>query len=142
MNRIQRKPYIEKPESTDEMVGDSEAIAQLAAAHWDIYKKRNDSAIADLFGGLYQSTLVCPVCEKVSITFDPFMDLTLPLPVENVWAKEVFFFPKNDSNGKLLRIPVEMDKNGSIKSLKDYVGNKMGIDPRMVSYFPFLSLGI
>lgn len=135
LNRIQKKPYIEKPESTDEMVGDSDAIAQLAAAHWGIYKKRNDSAIADLFGGLYQSTLVCPTCEKVSITFDPFMDLTLPLPVENVWSKEVFFFPKDNSNGKVLRIPVEMDKNGSIKSLKEYVGNKMGIEPRKVSFF-------
>lgn len=132
LNRIQKKPYIEKPESTDEMVGDMEAIAELASEHWDIYKKRNDSAVADLFGGLYQSTLVCPVCEKVSITFDPFMDLTLPLPVENVWSKEVFFIPKDDSKGKLLKIPVEMDKNGSIKSLKEYVGKKMGIDPRMI----------
>lgn len=110
-----------------------EAIAKLASEHWDIYKKRNDSAVADLFGGLYQSTLVCPECEKVSITFDPFMDLTLPLPVENVWSKEIFFIPKDDSKGKLLKIPVEMDKNGSIKSLKEYVGKKMGIDPRMVS---------
>lgn len=110
-----------------------EAIAKLASEHWDIYKKRNDSAVADLFGGLYQSTLVCPDCKKVSITFDPFMDLTLPLPVENVWSKEIFFVPKDDSKGKLLKIPVEMDKNGSIKSLKEYVGKKMGVDPRMVS---------
>lgn len=134
LNRIQKKPYIEKPESTDEMVGDSEAIAKLASEHWNIYKKRNDSAVADLFGGLYQSTLVCPVCKKVSITFDPFMDLTLPLPVENVWTKEVTFFPKG-SMGTMLKIPVEMDKNSSIKSLKEYVGKKMGIDSRLVSYF-------
>lgn len=120
------------------MVGNNEAIAELAAAHWDIYKKRNDSAIADLFGGLYQSTLVCPTCSKVSITFDPFMDLTLPLPVENVWSKEIYFFPKDESRAKMMRVPVEMDKNGSIKSLKEYVGNKMGVDPRMVS---FLSSG-
>ncbi|KAI5838257.1 hypothetical protein DFP73DRAFT_575586 [Morchella snyderi] len=132
LNRIQKKPYIEKPESTDEMVGDMEAIAKLASEHWGIYKKRNDSAVADLFGGLYQSTLVCPECYKVSITFDPFMDLTLPLPVENVWSKEIFFIPKDGSKGKLLKIPVEMDKNGSIKSLKEYVGKKMGIDPRMI----------
>lgn len=30
--------------------------------------------------GQYRSTLVCPVCRKVSITFDPFMYLSLPLP--------------------------------------------------------------
>lgn len=35
---------------------------------------------AYLLQGQYRSTLVCPVCKKVSITFDPFMYLSLPLP--------------------------------------------------------------
>lgn len=30
--------------------------------------------------GQYKSTLVCPICKKVSTTFDPFMYLSLPLP--------------------------------------------------------------
>ncbi|CAI0402304.1 unnamed protein product [Linum tenue] len=30
--------------------------------------------------GQYRSTLVCPICKKSSITFDPFMYLSLPLP--------------------------------------------------------------
>lgn len=29
--------------------------------------------------GQFKSTLVCPVCSKVSVTFDPFMYLSLPL---------------------------------------------------------------
>ncbi|RVW57124.1 Ubiquitin carboxyl-terminal hydrolase 5 [Vitis vinifera] len=29
--------------------------------------------------GQYKSTLVCPVCNKISVTFDPFMYLSLPL---------------------------------------------------------------
>lgn len=33
--------------------------------------------------GQYKSTLVCPVCRKVSVTFDPFMYLSLPLPSTN-----------------------------------------------------------
>ncbi|ORX65596.1 cysteine proteinase [Linderina pennispora] len=44
---------------------------RVAGEQWEIYKKRNDS-----------STLVCPKCENVSVTFDPFMYLTLPLPVQ------------------------------------------------------------
>ncbi|CUS12000.1 unnamed protein product [Tuber aestivum] len=130
LNRIQKKPYIEKPESTDEMVGDNEAIAGLAQEHWAIYKQRNDSVIADLFGGLYQSTLVCPDCEKVSITFDPFMDLTLPLPVENVWGRDIYFFPSSASGRGLIKIPVEMDKNSSIKSLKEHLAKKFNLDPK------------
>ncbi|PWW77439.1 UCH-domain-containing protein [Tuber magnatum] len=132
LNRIQKKPYIEKPESTDEMVGDNEAIARLAREHWTIYKQRNDSVIADLFGGLYQSTLVCPDCEKVSITFDPFMDLTLPLPVENVWGRDIYFFPTSASSRRLIKIPVEMDKNSSIKSLKEHLARKFNLDPKKI----------
>ena len=29
---------------------------------WEIYKKRNDSFIVDLFQGQYKSKLTCPVC--------------------------------------------------------------------------------
>ncbi|KAF8466708.1 hypothetical protein BDZ91DRAFT_657727, partial [Kalaharituber pfeilii] len=128
LNRIRKKPYIEKPESTDEMVNDEKAISDLADKCWDIYKARNDSAVADLFGGLYKSTLVCPKCAKVSITFDPFMDLTLPLPIENVWSKEVTFYPRGGKS--LLKIPVDLDKNSSIKGLKEYIGTKLQIDPK------------
>ena len=134
LNRIHKKPYIEKPESTDEMVGDDAAIAALADKVWDIYRKRNDSAVADLFGGLYKSTLVCPECGKVSITFDPFMDLTLPLPIENVWSKEVLFYPRN--NGQIRKIAVDMDKHATFKSMKEYVGNKTTVDPKLVSFAP------
>jgi ubiquitin carboxyl-terminal hydrolase 4/11/15 len=30
--------------------------------------------------GQYKSTLICPECNKVSVTFDPFMTISLPLP--------------------------------------------------------------
>ncbi|KAI9864016.1 MAG: CSN-associated deubiquitinating enzyme Ubp12 [Trichoglossum hirsutum] len=127
LNRILKKPYIEKPDSTDDMVNDPEALLALANKCWDIYKARNDSVVADLFAGTYKSTLVCPVCEKVSITFDPFSNLTLQLPIENIWSKEVYYFPLR---GTPIRLVAEMDKNGSIKGLKEFIGAKMGVDPR------------
>jgi hypothetical protein len=30
--------------------------------------------------GQFKSTVVCPVCDNVSITFDPFLFLSVPLP--------------------------------------------------------------
>lgn len=41
---------------------------------------RNNSIIVDIFHGLLKSTLVCPDCHKLSVTFDPFCYLSLPLP--------------------------------------------------------------
>ncbi|KAI9837723.1 MAG: hypothetical protein M1819_006657 [Sarea resinae] len=127
LNRIQKKPYIEKPDSTDEMVNDPAALRKLADECWGIYKARNDSVIADLFAGTYKSTLVCPVCEKVSITFDPFNTLTLQLPIENLWHKEITYCPLRSPP---LRMEVELDKNGSIKMLKEFVAKRMQADPR------------
>ncbi|QMW29025.1 hypothetical protein G4B84_004360, partial [Aspergillus flavus NRRL3357] len=126
LNRILKKPYIEKPDSTDEMVHDKAALTEFADKCWDIYKARNDSVITDLFAGMYKSTLVCPACDKVSIIFDPFNNLTLQLPIENLWGKEVFYFGLQK---KPVRFDVEIDKNSSVKSLKELVAKKQGTDP-------------
>jgi ubiquitin carboxyl-terminal hydrolase 4/11/15 len=64
LNRIQKKPYIEKPDWKDG--GNAEDLALFAKECWDGYKKRNDSVIVDLFQGQLKSTLICPDCSKVS----------------------------------------------------------------------------
>ncbi|EON98122.1 putative ubiquitin specific peptidase 11 protein [Phaeoacremonium minimum UCRPA7] len=124
LSRIKKKPYIEKPDSTDDMINNLEAIREMAAKVWDITKKRDDSVVADLFTGMYKSTLVCPVCQKISITFDPFNNLTLPLPVQNTWSKTVKYYPLNDTP---VEMAVELDKNSSIKSLKDFISARVGV---------------
>lgn len=124
LSRVKKKPYIEKPDSTDEMINNPDAIKEMADKVWDITKKRDDSVIADLFTGMYKSTLVCPFCHKVSITFDPFNNLTLPLPLQNVWTKAVKYVPLNDAP---VDINVELDKNSSIKALKDYIADRVGV---------------
>lgn len=63
LNRVLKKPYVEKPDW--EGGGDKELV-RLAQLSWEGYMKRNDSVIVDLFQGQYQSTLVCPECQKVS----------------------------------------------------------------------------
>ncbi len=124
LSRIKKKPYIEKPDSTDDMINDPGAIQRMAEQVWDITKKRDDSVIADLFTGLYKSTLVCPECGKISITFDPFNNLTLPLPVENKWNHSIKFFPLNDYP---VNIRVELDKQASIKGLKEFLSTRTGV---------------
>ncbi|RYP15060.1 hypothetical protein DL765_005954 [Monosporascus sp. GIB2] len=124
LSRIKKKPYIEKPDSTDEMINDPGAIRKMAEQVWDITKKRDDSVIADLFTGLYKSTLVCPECGKISITFDPFNNLTLPLPIENKWNHTIKFFPLNDYP---VNIRVELDRQASIKGLKEFVSVRTGV---------------
>ncbi|KAF4124154.1 ubiquitin carboxyl-terminal hydrolase 4/11 [Geosmithia morbida] len=124
LSRIKKKPYIEKPDSTDDMINDPEAIRRMAEEVWDITRKRDDSVIADLFTGMYKSTLKCPECGKISITFDPFNNLTLPLPIEDMWVKAVRFFPLNDVP---VRIEVELPKHSSIETLKQFMSTRTGV---------------
>lgn len=62
LNRVLKKPYVEKPEWEG---GGAKEFLKLATDSWDAYIKRNDSVIVDLFQGQYKSTLVCPECKKV-----------------------------------------------------------------------------
>jgi hypothetical protein len=39
--------------------------------------------IVDLFQGQLQCRIVCPTCQKRSSTFDPFMYLSVPIPIQN-----------------------------------------------------------
>ncbi|KAI3631149.1 hypothetical protein MIR68_010639 [Amoeboaphelidium protococcarum] len=48
---------------------------------WLRYVSRNDSPITELFQGQLKSTLQCSVCGKTSTTYNPFMYLSLPIPV-------------------------------------------------------------
>lgn len=127
LSRIHKKPYIEKPDSTDEMVNDPVALRAMADKCWDIYQARSDSVITDLFAGMYKSTVVCPVCDKVSIIFDPFNNLTLQLPIENLWSRVVYWFPLHS---RPIKVGVDIDKNASFMALKEYVAEKVGVDPK------------
>ena len=80
---MKKKPYVEMSDCDDRE--DSE----IAREAWENYKKRNDSVILDIFHGLLKSTLVCPQCNKISVTFDPTCYLSLPLPVKKERQIEV-----------------------------------------------------
>ena len=125
LNRVKQKPYIEKPDSTDEMVHNYQALKDFADKNWVDYKARNDSVVTDLFAGLYKSTVTCPVCDKVSIIFDPFSNLTLQLPVDNVYTQTVIYFPLLQ---KPIKVEVEVDRMGSIKDIKRFVAQRMQTD--------------
>ena len=74
LNLVLNKPYTEAIEANGRP---DQLVAQLS---WDQHLLRNKSKIVDLFQGQYKSRLRCPNCSKPSVTFDPFMYLSLPIP--------------------------------------------------------------
>ncbi|KAM5559288.1 ubiquitin carboxyl-terminal hydrolase 8-like [Rosa sericea] len=74
LNRVKCKPYFEAKDA------EGRPDEEVAEEYWRNHLARNDSIIVNAYQGQYRSKLVCPDCNKVSITFDPFMYLSLPLP--------------------------------------------------------------
>ncbi|GAA5849097.1 hypothetical protein JCM8547_006443 [Rhodosporidiobolus lusitaniae] len=127
LNRIKVKPATEAPDWKPG--GGDKELVELARICWEQYRSRNDSVIVDLFQGQYRSTVVCPDCDKVSITFDPFMYVTTNLPVTKKWAGKVWVVPHDQSRG-VLSVECEVAKSGTIKTLKSVVGKLVDIDPK------------
>lgn len=121
LNRVKKKPYEPNPESDDNTVHDPEAIKALGEKFRQNHYSRNDSVAMDLFNGFYKNTLRCPDCDRVSINFDAFSLLTLPLPVEQSWQHTVTFVPLR---GPVVNIDIDIDKNATIKALKEYVAKR------------------
>ncbi|CAI5795869.1 ubiquitin carboxyl-terminal hydrolase 11 [Podarcis lilfordi] len=91
LNRVKKKEYIELKDAAGRP---DEEVAEEA---WRNHKRRNHSIIVDIFHGLFKSTLVCPECGKVSVTFDPFCYLSAPLPISKDRVMEVFFVSMDPS---------------------------------------------
>ena len=126
LNRIKDKPYVERPSSKpSDDVNDFNVIKHLANETWKAHLLRNDSIITDLFVALYKSTLKCPVCNDISVTFDPYNELTLPIPVHSVWVSKMKLFPQC---APPCILEVELNKTASYMELKQYVAKRAQID--------------
>nr|XP_061815786.1 ubiquitin carboxyl-terminal hydrolase 15-like isoform X2 [Nerophis lumbriciformis] len=110
LNRIRKKPYIQLKDANGRP---DKVVAEEA---WESHIKRNDSIIVDIFHGLFKSTLVCPVCAKVSVTFDPFCYLTLPLPMKKERTLEVYLV-RLDPLAKPIQYKLTVPKVGYISDL-------------------------
>uniref|UniRef100_A0A1B6G0Y3 Ubiquitin carboxyl-terminal hydrolase n=1 Tax=Cuerna arida TaxID=1464854 RepID=A0A1B6G0Y3_9HEMI len=110
LNRIQEKPYSQNEENEEE------DDATLSRSSWESFLRRNDSIIIDHFHGMLKSRLVCPDCEKVSIKFDTFSTLSLPLPMECDRTMKVCYVPY-DQSAKMVELTVDVPKNGIVNDL-------------------------
>ncbi|XP_060794167.1 ubiquitin carboxyl-terminal hydrolase 19 isoform X4 [Neoarius graeffei] len=122
LNRIQNKPYTETVDSDGRQ---DEVVAEEA---WQRHKMRNDSFIVDLFQGQYKSKLVCPMCSKVSITFDPFLYLPVPLPQKQK-VLTVFYFAK-EPHKKPVKFLVSVSKeNSSTAEVLESISRSVRVKP-------------
>lgn len=133
LNAIQHKPVVEKVEADA-----SSPLDEVAARSWEGYLRRNRSPLIQLFHGMLKSRIECPDCQKVSITFDPFLYLPLPLPSPKK-ALGITLVPlDNDLYPILYRVPVNRE-GISASLLKDELIKLAGHLNRRSFFFCYVS---
>ncbi|XP_053932080.1 ubiquitin carboxyl-terminal hydrolase 4 isoform X2 [Cuculus canorus] len=120
LNRVKKKPYLELKDAN------GRPDSEVAKEAWENHRLRNDSIIVDIFHGLFKSTLVCPKCSKVSVTFDPFCYLTLPLPLRRDRLMEVTLVHA-DPQRRPVQYRVVVPMMGAISDLCESLSKLSGV---------------
>jgi ubiquitin carboxyl-terminal hydrolase 4/11/15 len=116
LNRIRDKPYVEMIEQQKD-----ETDEQCSQRWWKNHKARENSIIVDLFHGQYKSRIRCPDCKKISITYDPFMYLSLSIPDKEQCKVRFKVFPMNYDYKYFVIEILNCTKFTSIKDLKNKI---------------------
>ena len=93
---------------------------------WKNHLKRSQSIIVDLMHGQFKSTVRCPEldCNHLSITFEPFMMISLPIPEIKLISKQFVWVPY-DIKQKCSVHKFVIKGHESIKNLRKYIVNEI-----------------
>ena len=126
LNRILKKPYIEDVDN-DGTKPDHEAAMEM----WDKILQRDNSVVLDHTYGQHKSTVECPKCKRVSITYNKFNQLTLPVNKKNygrVLLVRLFKNRKDLNAGDAPEIhTIEITKTTSVADVKRHISKQSKI---------------
>ena len=118
-----KKPYVE----TNEAEGKSDEDAALEA--WNKHLLRNESIMTDLFHGQFKGTVCCSQCDRVSVTFDPMMTLSLPIPKPKA-PRQFFFLPyKIGKDYVNTSYKLNVGESDNMRTLRNIMKDTYGLDP-------------
>ena len=86
LNRVVNKPYIKINEQKS-----TENDVQASQRSLNCNLQRDDSIIFDLFNGQFQNIIKCLNCENIKKSYEPFINISLPIPVKHNFYIIKFF---------------------------------------------------
>lgn len=80
----------------------------------------------DMFYGQFKSTLNCSLCNRISITFDPFLMASLPIPSTKMVTLDGFFIQyelNKDGQGlyRNYKLSVILKENDRVSDYRDKI---------------------
>ncbi len=130
LNRVKNKPFTETIES------ENQPDYEVGLKSWENHLKRNQSIIVDLLHGQYKSKITCPTCNRISITFDPFNSVSLPIPAK--LEKEIDFeFVYANNRKKPVKLSISFPTSShTVAQLRQETAKILNINPKSF-YFVF-----
>eukprot|EP00081_Caenorhabditis_elegans_P005223 NP_001254304.1 Ubiquitin carboxyl-terminal hydrolase [Caenorhabditis elegans] len=122
VNRVKKKPLT----GTVESHGRHDLDVSNEA--WKNHILRNDSIFVDLFHGQLKSHVQCPNCDRVSITFDPFVYLPVPFP-KNKQSTDLIFWPLENQT-KPYKLTVSYSTEGTVADFLSVVSETVRVPTR------------
>ncbi|CAD8077505.1 unnamed protein product [Paramecium sonneborni] len=122
LNRVKKKPYVETKDS------DGRTDFVVAKESWLNHLARNQSIVVDLMYGQYKSTLKCPKCERLSITFDPYLMVQLGIPSQKKRTISFKFYDTFFTSTSKI-IPFDKNKSQSLKDYFQFLGEELKVQP-------------
>lgn len=77
--------------------------------------------------GLYKSTVKCPDCNTISVTFEPYMNISLPIPEIRLIQKQFFWVPYDPSKRSIL-FNFSIKSHKQINHLKEFIGEAFKVN--------------
>jgi len=121
LNKVKNKPYIA------EISTKNKSDEKIAEESWMYYLMRNQSIFVDLFYGQYKSSLICGNCDEVSIKFEPFMNISLPIPINDLIDFQVNFVHFEFDKG-VVRLNIFVEKDGKVINLRKKISKILNIN--------------
>jgi len=119
LNSITNKPYIEIGEK-----GENETDEDASKRWWEKNLMRENSIIVDLFHGQFKSTITCSNCKRVSVSFDSYMFLSLPIPSGRFEINVKYFgYSLND----FFEVNIPITENTTVLNIIDVIKMKLSM---------------
>ena len=99
-----------------------------AELSWKYHLLRNKSIIVDMMQAQYKSTLCCPRCNNVSVTYDPYMMLSLPIPQNDIYSAIYYYMPF-DISVCPVKSKFYLKKSALMIDLRVQIAQQNNIDP-------------
>ena len=129
--RQQSDTCCEGDDSTRDPARLKEAIE--ADKFWEKYLSKNRTVVAHSFQGQFKNTVICGECGHVSVSFEPFMYLSLPLPRALDKQIEVVVVLLESADCPTTHL-VTLSQHDRVQQLREVLTDKLELQERTIVF--------